>query len=81
MPSQNATFLSRVAPEQRQRLETAVPAAQSAALRAMLNDGLARSILPTDIKSALMAAGYVHETLGGVALTPIGQVRAMMENV
>jgi hypothetical protein len=71
---------SRVPPEHRQKLATPLSAEQSGALRTMLTAGLLRPALPEETSSALIAAGYAKQTMGGVAMTDLGQVRAMMEN-
>lgn len=77
MPSPIA---SKVAPEHRQKLTTPLSAGNASALRTMLTAGLARPVLAEDTANALIAAGYAKQTFGGVALTDVGQVRAMMEN-
>ena len=73
-------ILARVPPESRHKLETPLSATQSGALRTMLTAGLLRPALDAETSEALVAAGYAHQTMGGIALTDEGQVRAMMEN-
>ena len=59
------SILSRVAPEDRQKLLTPLADTHAAALKTMLNAGLLRSVLPDEIAQPLIAAGYVKSTLGG----------------
>lgn len=73
------SIISRVAPEHRQKLATPLDAAHADALRSMFTAGLLRPVVPSETADALIAAGYAHETFGGLALTDVGQVRAMME--
>lgn len=51
----------------------------SAALRLMANGGLMRPNLTGDQLSALTEAGMIGTNLGGVGLTPSGQLRAARE--
>lgn len=70
----------KVAPEHRSKLHTPLTAEASSALQSMMNLGLMRPVLPDHIADALIQAGYAKQTFGGVAMTDVGQVRAMMEN-
>lgn len=74
-----SAIVNRVAPEHRQKLATPISTRATGALRTMLTAGLMRPIVPDEIASELVASGYAHEVAGGLALTGIGQVRAMME--
>lgn len=72
-------LLLRVAPENRDQLMKPVSAAHLTALTQMHTAGLARPVLDEATKAELTRLGYAREMLGGFGLTPIGQVRAMME--
>jgi hypothetical protein len=72
-------ILSRVPPESRHKLTTPLSAEHSTALRTMLTAGLLRPALDDETAGALIAAGYARQTVGGLALSDEGQVRALME--
>lgn len=76
-----APLITRVPPEHRQKLLTPLSAAASAALSAMGGNKLLRPVMDEDTSAQLINAGYAKATLGGVALTDVGQVRAQMEIV
>jgi hypothetical protein len=73
-------ILDRVAPESRHKLETTLSQPTVSALRLIGANKLLQPVLSDDTKAELTAAGYGQDRLGGFALTPIGQIRAMMEN-
>ena len=77
MPS--APILNRVPPEHRQKLLTPVGAEARSVLAQMGANKLMRPVMSVETQSELIAAGYGRETLGGFALSDVGQVRAMME--
>lgn len=80
MPSSPNSTIARVPPEHRQKLETPLSAASSAALQTMFSAGLLRPVLQRETADALVNAGYIREGLGGHAMTDVGRVRAMMES-
>ena len=77
MPS---AILSKVLPQHRQKLMTPLAAEANAALKQMGANRLLRPVTSPETNAQLIEAGYARETLGGIALTDIGQVRAAMEN-
>ena len=80
MPSAlSALIVDRLAPASRQKLQTPLSDATAAALRQFGVNRLLAPAVSDDTKAELMAAGYAKETLGGIVLTDIGHVRAMME--
>ena len=79
MPS--PAIMNRVPPEHRQRLLTPLSVAATAALSAMGGNKLLRPVMDEDTSAQLVNAGYAKSTLGGLALTDIGSVRAEMEIV
>ena len=72
-------ILARVPPESRHKLATPLSAAHAGALKTMLTAGLLRPALDAETSDALGAAGYARQTMGGLALSDEGTVRAMME--
>ena len=72
-------IINRVAPEDRQRLQTPLTDGTMSALRQMGVNRLLRPVMTPETEQELMAAGYVRQSLGGLQLTDIGQVRAMIE--
>jgi hypothetical protein len=75
-----APIITRVPPEDRQKLTTPLEDTSTAALRAMGANRLMRPVMSPETEAELIAAGYGRQTLGGFTLTDVGMVRAMMEN-
>ena len=73
-------LLDRVAPESRHKLETVLSVNAAAALRQIGVNRLLQPVLDPTVKTELIAAGYGSDRLGGLMLSPIGAVRAKMEN-
>ena len=73
-------LLDRIAPESRQKLETRLSVETAAALRQMGVNKLLQPVMTAEMKAELTAAGYGQDRLGGYVLSPIGAVRAMIEN-
>ena len=80
MPSVSTTA-NRTPPQNRQKLMSAIPAAQSSALRTMSTAGVLRPTLDAATVDVLVQAGYVRNVLGGYLLTDEGGFRSTMENV
>lgn len=76
MPS---AILNRAPPESRHKLATPLSEAATASLRTMFTGGLLRPVVPPEQAQEMIAAGYAREATGGLTLTDIGQVKAMME--
>lgn len=79
MPSSSSSPIARAAPEHRIKFASGLGGAQSAALRSLMTAGLLRPSIDDETKSALIAAGYARDALGGTALTDTGGFRAAME--
>jgi hypothetical protein len=80
MPSAlSALIVDRLAPASRQKLQTPLSDATTAALRQMGVNKLLQPVMTAEMKAELIAAGYGAERLGGFVLSPVGHVRAMME--
>ena len=81
MPATLSSLITdRIAPESRQKLQTVLSDETAAALRQMGVNKLLQPVMTPETKAELSAAGYGSDRLGGFMLSPMGQIRAMMEN-
>ena len=74
------SIIARVAPEHRAKFATPVSVEIASTLRTMLNSRFLRPAVDPVTADQLIAAGYAHQTLGGLSLSDAGRVAADMEN-
>ena len=72
-------LLDHVPPVHRTKLTLPLDTHAVSALRMMGQNKLLQPVMSDETKASLVEAGYIRHVLGGVTMTDLGEVRALME--